>query len=61
MIHNWTQNYGPEMNEVGISADAILDGKILNLKVSPIAVRLCTNFSKMMAVYRNGKRNSVMN
>jgi GMP synthase (glutamine-hydrolysing) len=45
MIHNRTQNYAHEMNEAGISADVILDVKILNLRFWPIVVRLCSQIS----------------
>lgn len=56
MIHNWTQNYGDEMNEVGISADVILDGKNYEFESLANSCKVVyANFSKMIAAYRNGK------
>lgn len=62
MIHNWIQNYGHEMNEVGISTDVILDGKNSEFESLANSCKVVyANFSKMIAAYRAGKRNSVMN
>lgn len=62
MIHNWTQNYGHEMNEVGISVNVILDGKNSEFESLANSCKVVYgNFSKMIAAYRNGKRNSLMN
>jgi hypothetical protein len=50
------------MNEVGISADVILDGKNSEFESLANSCRVVyANFSKMIAAHRNGKRNSVMN
>lgn len=62
MIHNWAQNYGHEMNEVGISEDVILDGKNPEFESLANSCKIVyANFSKIIAAYRNGKRNSLMN
>ncbi|CAN5525926.1 hypothetical protein BH18THE1_BH18THE1_05450 [soil metagenome] len=50
MISNWTWNYGPEMTEIGVSTDSILNNKkdefdnlANNCKV------VYSNFSKMIS------------
>jgi len=54
MIHDWTKNYGSEMEEVAISSDDILDGK--NSEFESLA-NYCKvvyqNFSIMISDYRN--------
>ena len=56
MIHNWTQNYEHEMNEVGISADVILDGKNAEFESLANSCRVVyANFSKMIVAYRGRK------
>ena len=62
MIHNWIQNYGHEMNEVGISTDVILDGRNSEFESLANSCKVVyANFSKMIAAYGDGKRNSVIN
>lgn len=54
MIHDWMENYGSEMEEVGISSDDILDGK--NSEFESLA-NYCNvvyqNFSKMIIANKN--------
>lgn len=56
MIHEWTNDYGSEMKEVGVSLDDILDGK--NSEFDSLA-NYCKvvyeNFSNIMTAYRNAK------
>lgn len=56
MIHEWANDYGSEMEEVGVSLDDILDGK--NSEFGSLA-NYCKvvyeNFSNMMTAYRNAK------
>jgi GMP synthase-like glutamine amidotransferase len=54
MIHEWTNDYGSEMKEVGVSLDDILDGK--NSEFGSLAYyckAVYENFSNMMTAHRN--------
>ena len=50
MISNWTRNYGPEMIEVGVSTDSILNNKKDEFdKLANDCKVVYSNFSKMIS------------